>query len=261
MSNEVTIHERRDVAELPIQGMNDLAQLGNFIAQSGMLGANSPAAGMVIATTCIQERMSLLEFGRRYHVDNRGKVTMRSDRMLAEFKALGGKCKWITKLSDTTRQAALVTFEENEDVEVEFTYEEAKAAGYIKPGSNWEKDPAAQMRARVITRFTRAICPQAVAGIYGPEEMQDVYNSEPEPQAAEPVAADIPTAATITVQSEATPFDEPDYNACPIPGNEFTGKRWADIPHDQLKIAHGLKHATMEDGHRQAINAILEAKQ
>lgn len=257
MSKEITVHEKRDIAELPLQGMNDLAQLGNFIAQSGMLGASSPAAGMVIATTCVQERMSILEFGRRYHVDGRGKVTMRSDRMLAEFMALGGTVEWL----QWDKEAALGkwSYGANKDKEIGFTYKEAEEAGYIKPNSNWEKDPAAQLRARCITRAVRMICPAAAAGVYCPEEMQDVYDSKPAMAGVQPVAIDV-TAQPVNQTIEETPFDEPDYSVCPVPNNEFTGKKWSDIPTDQLNIALGLTHGAMEDGHRAAINEVLACR-
>jgi len=266
MSN-AELTKREDTAPLPINGMNDMVLLGDFIAQSQMLGASSPAAGLVIAATCVQERMSLLEFGRRYHVDGRGKVTMRSDRMLAEFMALGGEVEWTQW--DKIAAVGKWSFGKNQDKEIAFTYAEAEEAGYIKPGSNWEKDPAAQLRARCITRAVRMICPAAVAGVYAPEEMQDVYNAEQPAQAAAPVAVDlnaIPTQATpqtavnmvpATLEADPTPFDEVDYTVCPAMNTTFDGQPWSAIPVDQLGLALKMTDPALTQNHKNEIQKVI----
>jgi hypothetical protein len=64
---------------------------------------------------------------------------------------------------------------------------EAMAAGYVKQGSNWVKDPAAQLRARAITRATRMLCPRALGGLSTPQELADV-----------PIEATAETAPTWT---------------------------------------------------------------
>jgi len=273
MSEGIVKHEHHTTAleKLPINGMNDLVTLGDYIAQSGMLGASTPAAGLMIAATCVQENMSLLEFGRRYHIDNRAKVTMRSDRMLADFMAMGGTCKWLTAADDRTKQTGEFSYGVNEKYPVTFSIEEAKEAGYIKSGSNWEKDPAAQMRARVITRGVRMLCPAAVAGTYTPEEMQDVYATEPAPAA--PAAMDpakasqvVSEAAGTTQQKEVVveanaevvePFEsEPDYNLCPMEGT-MAGTPWKSMSKPDLQAAHAMQHPAMKPGHYDAIAAII----
>jgi len=270
MSSEIVKRESHAVADLPIQSMNDLATLGQFIAQSGMLGASSPAAGMIIASTCVQEGMSLLEFGRRYHVDNRGKVTMRADRALAEFMERGGTCKWITDPQDREKQTGEFTFGVNKDLKVTFSFAEAVEAGYVKDGTNWTKDPASQMRARVIMRGVRMVCPAAIAGIYSPEEMQDVYNSEPDERGA-PVPSETeitidptPQAATVEVinPNETTPFDDVDYNVCPpIEGCIHSGKPWAELSNDDLGLALTSRaQLGLQDGHVKAVNAVLKER-
>ena len=242
-----------ELVKLPINGMQDIADAGALVYQSGMLGVTSPAAGFMVMATCHQEGMSLLEFKRRYHVDNRGNISMRSDRMLAEFMERGGTCKWITKLNDAKRQAALFTYGVNENIEVEFTIEEAKKAGYIKSGSNWEKDPASQMRARVITRGVRAVCPGAVAGVYCPEEMQDVYATEPKTTASYSEQA---VSHTVTVEAEP----EQDYSVCPVKGCEFTGKPWDELDTPTLEQAITLENMGISQGHIDSINKILEER-
>ena len=84
MNNALTLHNA-----LPVEHMTDLATAGQLIAQAGILGAKNPAEGFIIASTCHQTGMSLLKFGETYHVFN-GRISMRSDAMLARFNELGG---------------------------------------------------------------------------------------------------------------------------------------------------------------------------
>lgn len=55
-----------------------------------------------------------------------------------------------------------------------FSMEDAKRAGL--GGANWQKYPAAMMRARVVSAGARAVFPDAIMGCYTPEELD-----EPEP--------------------------------------------------------------------------------
>ncbi len=265
-TQEIAVRQTYAIAEkLPLQGMSDLAELGNVICMSGMMGVKTPAAGMVIATTCVQERMSLLEFQRRYHIDNRGKITMRADRMLAEFMAQGGTVEWLQW--DNTAAIGKWSFGINKNKEISFTYAEAKEAGYIIPGSNWTKDPASQLRARCITRAVRMLCPGAVAGIYAPEEMDDVYNSEPrvsEPARTVPETVQMPAFSTAPnanqKDNDPTPFDNPDYTVCPVPNCEFTGRKWADLPDDQLTIALTSPKLNLATGYKAEIQNVLNSR-
>jgi hypothetical protein len=164
--------ERYEPSRSPVKSVEDLERVGKALATSGMFGGGTPGKGMVIYTICEQEGMSLLEFLRTYHVTDQGRITMRSDRMQAEFQARGGKIQWIEY--SPTRAAAKFSYGENKDLEIEYTIKEAKGAGYVKDGSNWVRDPAAQLRARLITRAVRMLAPGVCAGVYTPEEMEDL---------------------------------------------------------------------------------------
>jgi hypothetical protein len=279
MSEEIVKHEPisnslQAVQALPLQGMQDIAALGEFIYASQMLGVSTPAAGVMVASTIHMLNITPLEFGMRWHVDNRGKVITKADRMLADFMAMGGKVQWLK--FDAVEALAKWTYGDNKDLEIGFTFAEAKEAGYIKKGSNWEKDPGAQLRARCITRAIRMICPAAAAGLYSSEEMSDVYGHEAE-QAA-PVAIDQSDAAErlkaaaaaattepipqqenqpIEIQVQAqpveTPFTEgPDVSLCPLPGN-MCGIKWAEFADGDLAQVQKVSHQAMTQGHYDAI--------
>jgi len=245
---------RRDAGELPVRSLADLTGVGTALAQSGMFGGCSPAKGATIAAICIQERMSFLEFKRSYHVSDQGDVMMRSDRMLAEFMSRGGKMKWL----QYDHKAALAewSYGENQGLKIGYTIEEAETAGFVKPKSNWVKDPGSQLRARAISRAVRMLCPAAIAGTYTPEEMADVHTEEPRgPQPLNPAEAARRVQATV-VDSEP----EPDYTVCPLPGKKH-GVSWSDMTVEELECAHGLQNSLITTGHRAAIMAALTQKQ
>jgi hypothetical protein len=276
----------QDADPLPVASIQDLRDIGKDIATSGMFGSCTPGRGMVIATTCVQERMSLLEFKRTFHVTDKGDVTMRADRMLAEFQRRGGKCVWTEH--SATRAAATFTFRENVDVEIEYTIKEAKDAGFIRPKSAWTTDPAAMLRSRLITRAVRMLCPGAVCGTYTPEEMEDLYGSMPRPEpvtisaedAAERAAAAVgstPAEKTVAPAPEAspappadkrTPFEDDeviegdvtvDYGLCPMKGKLF-GVRWDEMEISVLEYAAKVEHPMMEPEHYEAIKTEIAKK-
>lgn len=251
MSTENAV-QRYERQSLPIATIADLGAIGQMVAQSGMFGSCTPGKGAVIAATCQQEGMSLLEFKRTFHVTDRGEVSMRSDRMLAEFRLRGGQYKW-TEFS-ATRAAAIWTYRENEGVEIDYTIEQARAAGLVRSKSAWESDPAAMLRARLISKAVRMLCPEAIAGVYTPEELEDVRNGGPVDIPAQTIA---PAAATI-IDAEITPFDTKppiDYNLCPI--GKSAGMRWADMPLEHLELALTIDNPAIEPEHRAAIEQAI----
>ena len=67
---------------LPVKSMNDLAKIGQMIAQSGMAGASNEGQGLIVAMTCHQQGITPLEFIRTYHIID-GKPSMKADAMAA----------------------------------------------------------------------------------------------------------------------------------------------------------------------------------
>ncbi|MBM3992152.1 MAG: recombinase RecT [Planctomycetes bacterium] len=82
-----------------------------------------------------------------------------------------------------------------EPVRLTFTIEQAKAAGLLGKG-NWSKFPEAMLRARCLSAICRAVWPDAVAGVYDPDEL-----------GAAPIQA-TPSARVVSVDAEFT--TEPD---------------------------------------------------
>ena len=274
------------IERMPIASMNDLASAGTLLAQSGMFGITSPAAGFVVAATCHSEGISLLEFQRTYHIiDNM--PTMKPAAMLARFRERGGKYRIIE--TSPTRAAAEFDFEKQK-IEFEYTMDQAAKAGicYGKNGAlrtNWQRFPEDMLWARMTSRAVRRLCPEIVAGVYTPEEVYDMRADETEHAEPVPVtntteriaalksaAAVVPTRDTTPTETPTeakNPFFEPvataekpqfDYGVCPIPG-DMHGKRWDEMETRILKIAWTVKHETMEPEHYELIKNLIAERQ
>ncbi len=166
---------------LPANNLADLATAGQLLAQSGMFGVNNAAAGFVVAATCYQQGISLMEFHRTYHIVE-GRPSMRADAMLAEFRKRGGKYKIVE--NSQTRAAAEVEFE-GQKLPFEFTMEDAKRTGDCFKGDGktlkltWQKRPDDMLWARMVSRMVRRLCPEINAGLYSPEEVQEFDTPTP----------------------------------------------------------------------------------
>ena len=93
MSTGLTVYER----------MNDpidaIKVLGTAIAKSGMFGCGSIEQGQVFALECLARGMPPLTLAERFHVVQ-GKLMMKYDAMLAEFHALGGKHRILSRTEE-----------------------------------------------------------------------------------------------------------------------------------------------------------------
>ena len=168
-----------------------IEKMGEWIAASGMLGCTKVEQGKLIAWQCAAERKTPFDFRREYHIIN-GSLSMRSDAMLAGYRARGGKVVW--KQFDTKAAIAVWSYDGNQ-CEIGFSTEDAKLAGLLpaKPGSGWAKDPGAMLRARCISKAIRMLAPEVVAGIYTPEETEDFQPAISEVAVAPTKSFDITT--------------------------------------------------------------------
>lgn len=267
---------KRESVPMPISTIADLAQVGQAIAQSGMFGINNPSAGLVVAMTCHSQRISLLEFARTYHVID-GKPSMRADAMLAEFRKRGGKYAIVE--NSTTRAAADFEFEGVKFSGV-YAIEDAQRSGDCFKGDgktlkhNWQHRAENMLWARMVSRSVRLLCPEIVAGIYTPEEVEDFRG----PENAKPVqaisvdeararqAAQQP--ATVVATTAPEPAQEPTdaevvdstgaYELCPVIDSIFFGHRWNEMDDDVLKAMWNAAGVT--EGHHEEIVKVVEQR-
>ena len=170
-----TTNNARDVYAKIDNPMTAMMEMGKLFHQSGIMGVASPGDGAVVALTCICEGITPLEFAKTYHII-KGKPSMRADMMSAKFRAAGGKVNW-KNLGDDGQCAEAEFVFEGQSQTIKYTIEDAKAVVGDKldtPDSNWRKDRGAMLRARLITKAIRIMAPEIIAGVYTPEEIEDV---------------------------------------------------------------------------------------
>lgn len=204
-----------------------IQQLGEWISSSGMFGCTKVEQGHIIAMQCLAEKKSPFDIKRTYHLVN-GTPTMRSDAMLAGYRARGGKVTW--KQFDNKAALAVWKYDGNE-LEIGYSLEDAKASGLYpgKPGTGWQKDPAAMLRARLISKAIRMIAPEVVMGIYTPEEAAD-FNSEPVRTSVQVVAQDTGIIAKLEALFEAR---EEEVNAFLVKSGKIKeGQNFRDLSTD-----------------------------
>lgn len=270
--NEAALAKRESAAVgMPANTMTDLVKAGELLAQSGMFGFKDAGSGFVVAVTCQQQGISLIEFVRTYHIVN-GRPSMRADAMLSELRQRGGRHKIVE--NSVTRAAVEITFEGVTQV-FEFTMKDAERTGDCYDGTklkhNWLKRPDDMLWARCISRAVRRICPEIVSGLYTPEETED-FTDKParaEPRTITPEVVKERTAKkprTVTVEPvESTPAPEPeligDCTTCPKLGSTLDGLPWIEMDTTVLINALNSQKPEMKPGHKAAIRLILDERE
>ena len=110
---------------------------------------------------CDAEGLHPIEAVKRYHIFD-GRISMRSDAMLADFQKSKGRVEW-TKDTATECEAIFshpVHYPKGKAVS--FTWDDAQRAA-LTGKDNWKKYPSSMLRARVITNGIRMVLPGDLA--------------------------------------------------------------------------------------------------
>lgn len=260
----LVVAAQRAVA-LPVTSMQELAVAGEFIAQSGMFGKLNNAAGFVIAVTCYQQGISLIDFMRTYHPPVDGKLSMKADAMAAAFRNKGARYTIIE--NSVTRAAAEFEFE-GQKVKFEYTMDDAKRIGDCFKGDgrtfkdNWVKRPEDMLWARMVSRAVRRLCPEVNAGMYSPEEVAD-FDDAPRsgPRGAAEIGTDeaLRRAKAVTAEvGEVVTAEVGDASVCPDGFGEYTGKPWTEF--DGVELEQALASDGLTANHRAAIRLVIEER-
>lgn len=200
-------------------GVDPIEFCSKFAAAAArMCGAKTEIDGQGINLVCLMEGINYIEFGRRYHMIQ-GRPSMRSDAMLAEFRTNhGGDFEIIERSAE--RAAIKFIDKKGRSYPMEFTWAEAQASRW--PWNDWQDhdkglkdswatptDRKSMLFARLVSDSLRSICPELVAGIYTPEEMQDALAIDVPParhttyQVTHVVGDAVPPTAVVEVVNES----------------------------------------------------------
>jgi Txe/YoeB family toxin of Txe-Axe toxin-antitoxin module len=182
--------------------MNDFVAAGQILARSGLLGIANEAQGFLVACTCKQTGISFIEFKQTYHIIN-NQLSKRSDKMQADFQKAGGTVEIIQK--DSNGSVVKLTHGKTSYTS-RCIWEEIKNEPFAKT-KNYEtpRKRMQMMWARAISDGVRTVWPEAVAGVYTPEEVE-TFDSEEKlsPSEASQRAQSIATAQPQQVQVQVS---------------------------------------------------------
>ena len=193
---EITLYEKM---QNPLEAVD---RIGIALAKSGMFGCDNENAGKVLAMICMTERKSPVEIMRRFDIIG-GKLRTKAMAAFADFRAKGGKVKWLATGEDGREAKAEFDFE-GQSVQLGFTIDQAKKAGLVKPNSGWDKNTANMLRARVISNGLGMLCPEIFAG----DETSDA-NEAPAPTIKLEPAAVVIEAEVVKESTPAVPAKTP----------------------------------------------------
>ena len=145
----------------------------------------------------------------------KGKVSLNADAQIAMCTRVRDVCEYFRLAESTAERATFVTHRKGHPapVELTWTFEQAKAAG-LTGSSTWRAHPGAMLRARCGAALARAVYPDLVAGVYDPDEAEEIRRDEPadhsRPRLAPPPAANDtdPLATYRTRVAAAAGVDE-----------------------------------------------------
>lgn len=146
--------------------------MGKVFSMAGACGVKTENEGKVLALACMCKGVDPFELQQDYHIID-GKLSMRADTMLAKFRERGGKHRWIKDGTDGITAELELTDRDGNKIVSKFDIDKAKAAGYVKDGSQWKKRPDQMLRARCTSDGIRMIAPEVNSGRYTPEELDD----------------------------------------------------------------------------------------
>jgi len=150
--------------------MTAIEAFGNIIARSGFNNCTKVEQGVIIAFTCMAEKITPLDFAQKYDLIH-GRPTKKAAVMLAEFRQMyGGDFEWTQDGEDGKTATIVLTYRGKKKKPVSFTIAEAKNLG-LTGKDNWQKQPSAMLRARCATKALRMHVPEIAAGIYDPDEI------------------------------------------------------------------------------------------
>lgn len=167
----LTVYDRVDP-------MDFIDKMGIVFARTGAGGAQTEQDGKLLALACVSRRMDVFELNQTYHLIS-GKLVKKADVMLGDFRRAGGKHRWIADGTDGKTATLELTPKGEQPSTYTFTIEMAKAAGYVKSGSQWTKRPDQMLRARCITDLIGMVAPELKCGDYSEEEIDDISSATP----------------------------------------------------------------------------------
>ena len=192
MSGEIVI------SGVPVKGVEDIMRLSDIVLRSGYFGIRSPEEAAVKLMYGLEMGLPGLSAMMGVNVIQ-GRVTMGAN-LVASLIKRSGRYNYTVPVWDE-RECQIHFTENGKPVGVSsFSMNDAKRAGLLRSGGNWDKYPKAMLFARAVTQGARAYCPDVfVAPVYDPDELTPDDNTK---DSREPL---VTTAAAVASPPEPKP--------------------------------------------------------
>ena len=179
--------------------VSSLERIAAIVAKSGMGGFKTPEQATVAMLLALAEGIPLGRIIHEYHVIN-GRLSLRSECMLARFQKAGGSIQYIEHTDNCVSVTA--SHPKGGSLTVTWTLDRARKAG-LTSNPTWNKHPAAMLTARAIAEAIRAVYPACLSGIITEDEAVEITtppalngnNSYPLPEAIAPAPEPAPEPA------------------------------------------------------------------
>jgi hypothetical protein len=102
----------------------------------------------------------------------RGRVTLSADATIALVRRSDQCVEW--RMVESTAERATYSTTRRGDASptvLTWTMEQARVAGLVRGGGQWQTYPEAMLRARCAAALARIVYPDLVAGVYDPDEL------------------------------------------------------------------------------------------
>ena len=178
-----------------------MQQMATVLVESGFLPPtlNTPQKALTVLLAGRELGVPPMQAIRGIHVVN-GRPSLSAELMLAlAYQNIRG---FRFKVEASNEQVCRITAQRpNADpVTLSFTITDAQRAGLTR-GDNWTKYPAAMLRARCTSAILRVVAPDAIRGIYTPEE---IGGSEREIEVDKLAAARGVSVPSVDVDTQST---------------------------------------------------------
>lgn len=157
------------VNELVQYTMSDMQVMANAFAKSNLFGVKTADQAITLMLISQAEGRHPALAAKDYDIIQ-GKPAKKSDAMLRDYLASGGKVEWHSL--DDKCASATFSHPQGGSVKIEWDMDRAKKAG-LGGKDMWSKYPRQMLRARVVSEGIRTVCPAATSGFYVPEEVKD----------------------------------------------------------------------------------------
>lgn len=185
-----------------------MIRMAGELVKSGMLPQHIKSTAACVA---VMQKGRELGIAPMYAMSNiaviQGKPTANSELMLALIYRDHGDDAVV--FEESTAERCTVSYKRRTAQrrgQFTFTMQEAKQAGL--QGGNWQKYPAAMLRARCVSAVARMGFPDSIGGMYTPEELGQVEDVEGEIVTLGGRDVDTSTGEIIPVQGEVVSMDE-----------------------------------------------------